>query len=273
MEPIELKPIGHVRNTSQYKFEAPYQPDKGTSEVNAIELLPSSNFELALEDLDGFDHIWVISWFDRNTAWRPRVMPPRGPAKRRGVFSTRSPHRPNPIGMTCVPLYRINGLILEVGPLDLTDGTPVLDLKPYLRTVDCHPNSSLGWLESVVANEKIAPIFTIEISPKAKEQLDWLLENWNIDFITRACKILERDPMPHRTRRILSIGENQYRISCGAWRLYYQIFSTTVVVVSVGQGYSYESLTSSGNEKIIDRDAHSAFIELQSPANNSDPSL
>ncbi|RYG46778.1 tRNA (N6-threonylcarbamoyladenosine(37)-N6)-methyltransferase TrmO, partial [bacterium] len=144
-----MRPIGYVRTGSRLKFHSPHQPDSESEAVNRVELLPGQRFEMALEDLAGFDRIWLVSWFDQNRNWRPKVLPPRGPAKRRGVFSTRSPHRPNPIGLTCVPLLGVEGRILKVGPLDLTDGTPILDIKPYLRTVDCYPESGLGWIEEI----------------------------------------------------------------------------------------------------------------------------
>src|SRR5579872_2992859 len=146
---LALRPIGFVRTASRFKFDAPSQPDRAKVERNFVELLPGPPYDLALQDLDGFDRIWIVSWFHRNQNWRPRVLPPRGPAIRRGVFATRSPHRPNPIGLTSTPLVSVMGRILEVGPLDLVDGTPVLDIKPYLRTVDCHSAASLGWLAEV----------------------------------------------------------------------------------------------------------------------------
>jgi len=266
MEPNELpiltlKPIGYVRTESRFKFDAPSQPDAEADEVNIIELLPGSQFELALSDLEGFDKIWLIWWFDRNKEWRPRVMPPRGPATRRGVFSTRSPHRPNPIGLTCVSLLKVSGRTLTVGPLDLVDGTPVLDIKPYLRTVDCFPESNLGWLEAVEAAEREAPAFEISLSETAALQLDWLRVNWGIDFTERAFGILRRDPSPHRTRRVLKVGDNHYRIACGAWRMYYRVEGSRVVILEVDKGYSDETLQTPGYEKMLDREASIAFSE------------
>ncbi len=264
MEPIDqpsltVEPIGYVRSGSPVKFSAPSQPILESQEVNRIELLPGKQFELALQDLEGFDKIWLVSWFDRNKHWRPRVMPPRGEAKRRGVFATRSPHRPNPIGLTCVSLLKVEGLILHVGPIDLIDGTPILDIKPYLRTVDSYPESTLGWVEAIEAEEQAAPVYQIEILPDAQTQLDWLKEQWNIDFTERAFKILQRDPTPHRTRRILQIEPNRFRIACGAWRMYFQIHGDRVVVGEIARGYSDETLSKPGREKIVDREALLAF--------------
>lgn len=141
METLELRPIGYVRTPKRLKFDAPHQPDASAEETNRIELLPNSGFELALDDLASFDRIWLIWWFHRNKEWRARVLPPRGPAQRRGLFATRSPHRPNPLGLTCVSLLAVEALALTVGPLDLVDGTPIFDIKPYLPRVDAFPDA------------------------------------------------------------------------------------------------------------------------------------
>ncbi len=256
---LTLKPIGYVRTGSRFKFDAPSQPDAEADEVNTIELLPGKQFELALEDLEGFDKIWLLWWFDRNKHWRPRVMPPRGPAKRRGVFATRSSHRPNPIGLTCVSLLRLEGLTLEVGPLDLVDGTPIFDIKPYLRTVDSYPEASLGWVEAVVAEQESPPVYHVEVSPRARRQLDWLLKNWKIDFTERAFDILRRDPHPHRTRRILQLEPNLLRMGCGAWRVYFRIHDDVVVIHEIDKGYADDRLDFPYIDKVIDGHAQIAF--------------
>jgi len=259
---VSFEPIGFVHTGKQLKFDAPHQPDAESGEVNHVVLTPGRQFELALEDLAGFDWIWLVSWFDRNKTWRPRALPPRGPAKRRGVFATRSPHRPNPIGLTCVRLLGIEDLTLTVGPVDLVDGTPILDIKPYIRTVDSHPESSLGWIGEVEAQMADVPRFEIEVSDFASRQLTWLRDRWNVDFTERAFGLLMLDPNPHRTRRILRLGDDRFRMACGPWRLFFRITGQTVMVESVGKGYSDESLLAAGWEKIADRDAQVEFAKM-----------
>ncbi|MDR3690892.1 MAG: tRNA (N6-threonylcarbamoyladenosine(37)-N6)-methyltransferase TrmO [Fimbriimonas sp.] len=256
---IEMEPIGFVRCEKNLKFDARHQPDDRSKEVNRVELLPERRFELALNDLDGFERIWIVSWFDRNTSWRPRVLPPRGPAIRRGVFATRSPHRPNPIGLTCVRLLDVSGLTLTVGPIDLVDGTPVLDIKPYLATVDAFPGSGSGWVQDVETELASGPSYKIEESELASRQLIWLRDDWNVDFTERAYTLLAIDPSPHRTRRILCLGENAFRMACGPWRLFFHLDGSRVVIDRVGKGYSDESLSAPGWEKIPNRDAQVAF--------------
>jgi tRNA-Thr(GGU) m(6)t(6)A37 methyltransferase TsaA len=106
-EELTIQPIGFIRNGKSLKFNARHQPDESLPETNILELIKGDKYQKALLDLEGFDRIWLIWWFHRNKDWRPQVLPPRGPAQRRGVFSTRSPHRPNPLGITPVQLLGI----------------------------------------------------------------------------------------------------------------------------------------------------------------------
>ncbi len=140
-----VRSIGIVRSPFVEKVQAPRQACAGRDALGRIEILP--RYEHALADLSGFDRIWVLFWFDRARDAPAKVLPPRSSVKR-GVFATRSPHRPNPIGMSAVRLERIEGLTLFVRDLDILDQTPVLDLKPYLPYADAFPDAKTGWLEA-----------------------------------------------------------------------------------------------------------------------------
>ena len=100
---LTITPIGFIRSGKPLKFDARHQPDESQAETNILEMLPGDKYQKALKDLEGFDRVWLLWWFHRNNDWRPEVLPPRGPSKRRGVFATRPPHRPNPLGITPVP--------------------------------------------------------------------------------------------------------------------------------------------------------------------------
>lgn len=229
-------------NQKALKFDVKHQPDPDAEETHLIRLEPGHQFEMALQDLAGFDRIWLIWWFHRNSTWRPRTLPPRGPAHRRGVFATRAPHRPNPIGLTCVSLLEVNGLELTVGPLDLVDGTPILDIKPYLTTVDCFPGSSLGWLDEVEVAMAEPPKYSVEISPRVRAQVDWLEREHGVRIIDRVTEVLARDPSPHRTRRILDLKDGRFRMACGPWRVYFSVVGSTVTLLSIAKGYSDSAL-------------------------------
>ena len=111
------------------------------------------NFEQALKDLDEFEYIWVLAWLHLNEGWNVQVIPPRGSKIKRGLFATRAPHRPNPIGLSALKLIGINGRKLKVRGIDLLDGTPVLDIKPYIPYTDSFPNAKAGWLEGLKQKE------------------------------------------------------------------------------------------------------------------------
>lgn len=147
MDPISMRPIGVVESPYLERFAAPRQPALAQPLPARIHLHSDHNFEKALTDLTGFSHIWVIYWMHLNQGWNPIVTPPRGPKVRRGLFATRAPHRPNPIGLSAVRLVRIEGLILHIEGLDMLDGTPVLDIKPYLPFADAVGEATSGWLE------------------------------------------------------------------------------------------------------------------------------
>ncbi len=130
---LTIEPIGYVRTAIKFKDEAPRQPRASGGASGRIELLSGRNYEHALLDIEGWDHIWVLFWFHLNAGWRPKVLPPRSTSGRKGVFATRSPHRPNPIGLSAVRLERIEGLTLHVHDIDMLDGTPVLDHQALRR--------------------------------------------------------------------------------------------------------------------------------------------
>ena len=104
----------------------------------------------AFHDLVGFERIWLIFQFDRSEGWKAQVRPPRGGGKR-GVLATRSPHRPNAIGLSAVELVAVEASGLRVRGMDLLDGTPILDIKPYVPYADAFPESAAGWIDEIDA--------------------------------------------------------------------------------------------------------------------------
>ena len=138
-----MKPIGRVHSPHTDSEQVPREPE-GVRDVEGIlELLPE--FEPGLQDIEGFSHLLVLWVFDRATDYDLLASPPND-TRRHGVFATRSPRRPNPIGLTVVGLLRREGTRLFVQGIDMLDGTPILDIKPYLSSV---PQEQLrrGWLE------------------------------------------------------------------------------------------------------------------------------
>ena len=258
---LTLKPIGFIRTGKRVKFEARHQPIDGEEETNVLELLPGSNFEQALKDIEGFDRVWLLWWFHRNDTWRPLVLPPRGPSKRRGVFATRSPHRPNPLGMTPVRLLGVEGRTLLLGACDLVEGTPVFDVKPYVPAYDSFPEAKAGWIEEVDALTEAPATFTVSFAEIAETQARWLRDEWRVDFTARLNELLSRDPSPHRTRRIRKRPSGGFEIGCGAWRAAFSVDEKNVTVNALETGYPMRFLTREGYEAVPDREAQMAFLE------------
>lgn len=145
--------IGHLRSPFSDKFGIPRQPRLATAARARLHILPPYDREEAFADLEGFSHLWLVFVFHQDcleTEWQPMVRPPRlGGRKKVGVFASRSPYRPNPIGISAVEYLGMRrdrcGLHLEVGGADLLDGTPVLDIKPYVPYADSIPDASRGF--------------------------------------------------------------------------------------------------------------------------------
>jgi tRNA-Thr(GGU) m(6)t(6)A37 methyltransferase TsaA len=256
---LSFQPIGVIRTNMRTKFDSPHQPKNSNEERNVIQLYSGHGFDVALRDLEKFDRIWLVWWFHRNSTWRPLVLPPRGDAIRRGVFATRSPHRPNPIGITAVPLLGVEKLDIIVGNTDLIDGTPILDIKPYIPTVDAFPDASMGWISSVEEKLLQPPQYSLSYSPLASTQLEWLRTNWQIDFMDRASESLQRDPTIHRTRRIRKWLGDQLQMGCGAWRIIFTVTGLHIVILKIIPGYPDSLLHDSRSSEIPDQTAQIAF--------------
>lgn len=149
------RPIGILRSPYTRRIDTPHQGTvvQGTEAGNfAIATLELSDWldEIVIQDLGGFDRVWLIFAFHLNEGWKNSVKPPRGGPKR-GVLATRSPHRPNSIGLSAVELLKIEGRSLHLRGVDLLDGTPVLDIKPYVPYADSFPESKAGWIDELDA--------------------------------------------------------------------------------------------------------------------------
>lgn len=144
---ISMRPIGFVRSPYSDTAQVPKGFGAKHDAEGTIEILPE--FELGLTDIEGISHLFVIWVFDRSDGWELLGTPPTD-TRPHGVFATRSPYRPNPIGLTVVRLVGRDGPRLKVVGLDMLDGTPILDIKPYLSNI---PESELrrGWLDEAEA--------------------------------------------------------------------------------------------------------------------------
>jgi tRNA-Thr(GGU) m(6)t(6)A37 methyltransferase TsaA len=140
---ITLHPIGVIHTPFQEQVGTPIQTSTADDTAGHVELFPG--YEDGLRDLDGFERIWLIYCFHRARSWRPLIVPYRDTVER-GVFATRAPARPVPVGLSAVRLVSVQGRWLEVRGVDILDGTPLLDIKPYVPEFDAFPGSKAGWL-------------------------------------------------------------------------------------------------------------------------------
>ena len=242
---LTLEPIGYVRAALGTKVEAARQPRASGGQPGAIELLPGRNFEHALADLADWQYIWVLFWFDRNEGWRPKVLPPRSRSGRKGVFATRSPHRPNPLGLSAVRLERIEGLTLHLSDVDMLDGTPVLDIKPYVAYTDAIADAGDGWLANGGAPRDPIPQFEVIWSATALEQAEWIEAHTKLPLRERATATLALGPEPHPYRRIRH-EPNGLTLRVKAWRLRFTVDGRRVHVASVESGMRQSSLIGDG---------------------------
>lgn len=238
---LSLQPIGHMRTMLAEKMDAPRQPAASAGTPGIIELLPGCNLEHAIEDLAGWERIWVIFWFDRNSGWRPKVLPPRSTSGRKGVLATRSPHRPNPLGLSVLRLERVDGLQLHVRDVDLLDGTPILDIKPYVAYSDSHPDSGGGWLQE----RDPRPSHVVQFNARADEQLAWIATRDALPLRERIEATLKLGAQPHPYRRIRRAQDGGMTLAVQDWRIDFRAQGDSIEVLGLRSGYKPSQLEDS----------------------------
>jgi tRNA-Thr(GGU) m(6)t(6)A37 methyltransferase TsaA len=240
-----FEPIGVVHSPFVERAEAPRQasgasgPEGAASAPGRIELFAGHGYEDALEGMSAWQYAWLVFVFHKNVeegrGWRPKVLPPRSEAKR-GVFSTRSPHRPNPIGLSAVKIVRVEDLVVHVANLDVLDGSPVLDLKPYVAYADAFPEARAGWLETTDP----VPAWQVTFDPAALEELAWLRER-GVDLAPPIEAALALGPQPHAYRRIKRHGAGM-RIALKEWRADFVVEERRILVTGLRSGYRAREL-------------------------------
>lgn len=252
--PIALVPIGVVRSPFVELAQAPRQPAAARGVRGTIELTPGHGFEHALEGIASWSHLWVVFWFHlAEGATVRKVRPPRSTEKL-GVFATRSPHRPNPIGLSLVRLVAVRGLALDVEDLDLVDGTPVLDLKPYVPYADVAEGASSGWLPAP-ADPGVA--WSVAVSDLAAAELAWIEEHGEPGLGERLVAALALGPAPHPYRRIRENPDGTRTIAIKAWRAVFRVEGSAVTVERIASGHRPRDLVAGSGDEL---DRHRAFV-------------
>ena len=237
MNTVELQIIAHAHNGFADKFGIPRQPQSLSHIETRIVFTPPFRVREALRGIEGFSHLWLIWGFSANAeksnvssvgdtfsrSWSPTVRPPRlGGNRRMGVFATRSPFRPNPIGLSSVRLLRVEendgeGMVLVVAGADLMDGTPIYDIKPYLSYSDAHPEACNGFAEET-KNYRLQVIWSNDALPQISDSQRTALE-----------EILSQDPRPAYQHDPL----REYKLDYDGMRVVFSVEEATLFVRSI----------------------------------------
>ena len=233
MEPVCLDPIGLVRSPYKEKFAVPRQPGLVTRARAQLEILPPYNEPSAFRGLAEFSHLWLVFVFHQTQeqGWNPTVRPPRlGGNERVGVFATRSTFRPNPLGLSVVRLHEMcrdgSKIWLELGGVDLVDGTPVVDIKPYLPWADAVPGAHGGFAPA-------PPDISMEVifSPAAELACERSSIPELKEFIT---EVLVQDPRPAYKR--VAQSWQQYGVRLYHYNVRYEVFGQLTRVLEIVRG-------------------------------------
>lgn len=189
-----MEPIGYLESCYKDKFGTPRQPGLVKASWARLKIRADLQPEQALQGLEGFSHIWLVWVFHQNktSRYHAKVHPPRLGGESIGLFATRTPHRPNPIGLSLVELVSVEKDGIIVAGADLVDGTPILDIKPYLPEVESIPDAKTGWTGEVKK---------IDIQVEFESQAEEVLQKWETRHPQRALRsliveTLRLDPRP-----------------------------------------------------------------------------
>ena len=213
----QIKPIAHIKNAFKDKFGIPRQSGKAKV-LSTIVFEKEFQDEIAVKELDGFSHIWLIFGFSKTEGkYLLSVRPPRlGGNKKVGVFASRSPYRPNSLGLSSVKLERVEKGALIVSGADLLDGTPIYDIKPYLTFTDCHTDAKCGYAEE---------FFEYKLKVENVDVLNGLDESVKRDIIN----CLELDPRPSYQED----GARVYGMSYGEYNIKFTVDGDTLYIKEI----------------------------------------
>ena len=251
---MDFEPIGVFKSDAVYKYTVPRQGVMHPGHPGVVELCPGRGFEQALRDLDGFERVWLIFQFHENAKWRPTVRPPVPPPDhdRVGVFASRSPYRPNPIGLSCVRLLAVEPLRLIVDEADLLDGTPILDIKPYIPKADAFPDAKCGWVEMQASD-----LWQVAESERFHAQASQILLWQGPDLASIAEVQLRENPFDSSRKRVEVEGDAGI-LSIRMFRIRFvsDVSAKTITLQSISSGYTSEELADFSEDKYGDKALH-----------------
>jgi len=251
---MDITFIGTFHCLEKFPYDVPRQGILAGDNIGAVKLLPE--YADCLRELDSFSHIWLLYAFHRNSTWHPLIMPPRHRTTKVGVFASRSPYRPNSIGMSCVKLIGVSKGEILISGHDLLDGTPIIDIKPYLPYADAFPNASPGW--TAEGNEQT---FAVAFTPLAEKQLLWLEEHQGGCIRSFTLDRLSTSPLDKKRTRLLNLTPDGATLAYRTWRLDFTVAKQTVTIQRIYSGYSPAELEDS-EDKYGDKPLHRKFSDV-----------
>lgn len=256
---MQCDSIGVFHTDFSYKYDVARQGVFFQGHPGVISLNSGFDYEQALRDLDGFERIWLIFQFHQNKDWRPTARPPVPPLGRDrvGVFASRSPYRPNALGLSCVRLLKIKGLQLFVDECDLLDETPIFDIKPYIPKADAFPEARAGWVDL-----QDPFLWKIHSSSLFQEQQDWILKQLSWNLASFAQVQLSVHPLDDSRKRVC-IKNKETQEAILSYRTFRILFSYNeeskeIFLKSIDTGYSKEDLALK-EDPYNDKEAHRLF--------------
>lgn len=229
---FEFRAIATIQTPFKDKFGIPRQPGLVEQAQGVIKFYSDPDLKTALKTLEQFSHLWIVFVFHEHggKSWKPSIRPPRlGGAQKVGVLASRSPHRPNPIGMSAVRIESIDldskgGAEIRVSGVDLLDGTPILDVKPYIPYADSIPSANAGWASGEI------PRYPVTFSDAALIDLERMRETLGDveDWRALIVQILELDPRPAFKKRQAPVEDStvwgsRYGFEVKGWDVKYVI--------------------------------------------------
>ncbi len=255
MEKISFSPIGKMVCKQIYPQQ---QPRQGFYANNSgyIQLIDDEKIIASTASLEEFDYIWVIYVFSQNKSWKSFVAPPvKEDNKKVGVFASRSPYRPNQIGMSAVKLKKIEKDKIFIENFDLLNDTPILDIKPYISIYDSIENASNGWVKDYKEQE-----YKLEFSKNFLDKSAFVNEIANYDLKDLSFVQLRFNPTDSTKKRVINLSSNGYEIAFRTWRVKFICCeeNKSLFLEDIYSGYSKEELLESF-DKYNDKEYHRVF--------------
>jgi tRNA (adenine37-N6)-methyltransferase len=255
MAEFTLTPIGYFKGTRKTKSSIPRQGHL-SQQIGFIEFKKGFDSKSALKGIEKMTHVWIIFQFHEATAQpKPLVRPPRAPEIQVGVWVTRSPYRPNSLGLTLAKVEEVRDGKLYLSQVDLLDETPVFDIKPYVTDSDLPKKPKLGWIDEI-------EVWKFKFSAQALNELNWLYNNGFAEIHDVIESQFGTPPLQPKRKRVKELGKD-FILSYRTWRFIFSLNkkTRTSLIKKIQSGYSGVELQDS-KDPYLDKKLHRDFLDF-----------